>query len=161
MIYLFLCESDFLQNEESLKKMSQGSYIRVEEMRRERCVEGMPGLLLASPIDVISASLEAKKQESAIEWSRLQQPSRVPLGIVWFFLFLDKRSIISSVQVPLGHLSLSVLRPFRSTLLFIVRNNRAHRNERNIMYIFSLFYCLCLVFLISPTRCFLSVGSAR
>lgn len=30
-------------------------------------MEGMPGLLLAPSIDVINASLKAKKQESAIE----------------------------------------------------------------------------------------------
>lgn len=43
----------------------------------------MPGLLLALSIDVISASLEAKKQESAIMITiALQQPSRVVPGIV-------------------------------------------------------------------------------
>lgn len=46
---------------------SQGPSIRVGEMRRERYMEGMPGLLLVPSIDVTSASLDAKKQESAIE----------------------------------------------------------------------------------------------
>lgn len=117
MIYLFMHKSYFLKKidiagriKEQIRKQNKGTYIRVEEMWRERCTEDMPGLLLALSIDVTSASLEVKKQESAIMITiALQQPSRIVLGIVWFFLFLDNRSIISSVQVPLGHLSLSVL----------------------------------------------------
>ena len=50
-----------LQNETLLETTSQGPCIRVEEMRRERCIKGMPGLLLASPIDVTSASLGSKE----------------------------------------------------------------------------------------------------
>lgn len=125
-----------------LETTSQGPYIRVGEMQREKCMEGMPGLLLAPSIDVISASLEAKKQESAIEWSRLQQPSCVPLGVVSFFLFLDNRSIISSVQVPLGHLSLSMLRPFRSTLCSLYEIT-VYSTTSEIMHFFFII-CACL-----------------
>lgn len=78
---------------------------------------------------------------------------RVPLRIVWFFLFLGN-PLSRQFKCPLATWAYLPCDRF-IPLYFIVRNSRAHRNERN-RCTFSL-----LPPSTTPTRYFLSVESGR